>query len=337
MSRKRIYILAGVGIGIVLLCGCAAAVAAFYIYTTPMGQPLSIVTETPAPTQELAAGVPGENPVPAAQMPGIPTSTPTANCGHSDSMNMLIMGVDSPVSMGPMGPLAIRMVKVDFGQKNINVFSFPRNLWIPITGLESYGFTQARLGEAYLIARSNAGFSAYAATNLIAQNLYNNFGAFSDHYITAKISTLAVIIDTLGGITVNIPVDYDGTPYGFHYFTAGPYHMTGALALEYATTTSDASQWSGVDRQTLVLQALFWRILSPDVLPKLPALIPQFLQAVTTDLTLQQITDLFCIVQQVPREKMQFTGVGQSDVTMGNRGVLYPNFDSIRAKVYQYL
>jgi LCP family protein required for cell wall assembly len=252
-------------------------------------------------------------------------------------MNLLIMGVDSPVSMGPKGPLAIRIVKVDFGQKNINAFAFPRDLWIPIAGLESYGFTQARLGEAYLIARSNAGFSEYAATNLLAQNLYNNFGAFSNHYITAKLTTLAAIIDTLGGITVNIPVDYDGTPYGFHYFSAGPYHMTGALALEYATTTSGTSQWSGSDRQTLVLQALFSRILSPDVLPKLPALIPQFLQAAATDLTLQQINELLCISQQVPREKMLFTGVGQSDVTLGNSGVLYPNFDAIRAKVRQYL
>jgi anionic cell wall polymer biosynthesis LytR-Cps2A-Psr (LCP) family protein len=302
---------------------------------TPLGPTLQSPTQIVFPTRGVTPGTP------AATLPGQPSATPVpptaavSNCGNQGSMNILVMGVDSPFADGFKGPLAIRIVKVDFGQKTANVFPIPRDLWIPVTGLEGYGITHARLGELYLIARSNAGLSDAAATNLLAQNLYQNFGARSDHYIVGKMSTLAAIIDTVGGLTVNIPVAYDGTPYGMHYFPAGSYHMNGLLALEYAVAPTSFDQWNGLNRQTLVLYSLFQRILSADMLPKLPVLIPQFLQVATTDLSVQQILNLVCISQQIPGNRIVFSGVGSGDVTMGDSGVLYPNVDSIRAKVIQ--
>jgi anionic cell wall polymer biosynthesis LytR-Cps2A-Psr (LCP) family protein len=120
-----------------------------------------------------------------------------------------------------------------------------------------------------------------------------------------------------------------------HYFPAGSYHMNGLLALEYAVAPTSFDQWNGLNRQTLVLYSLFQRILSADMLPKLPVLIPQFLQVATTDLSVQQILNLVCISQQIPGNRIVFSGVGSGDVTMGDSGVLYPNVDSIRAKVIQ--
>lgn len=330
MSRRRIAIIIAVVAGILLLCACAGTIG-YLALNTPLGPALQNTPQTAVPVQPTA---------PVSTAPAATTVPPTAaasNCGEKGSINFLVLGVDSPFNDGNKGPLAIRVVKVDFSNKSANVFTFPRDLWIPIKGLESYGFTQARLGQLYLIARGNAGLSDAAATNLMAQNLSQNFGVWSDHYIDGKMSTLAAIIDTVGGLTLNIPVTYDGTPYGMHYFPAGVYHMNGLLALEYAVAPTSFEQWNGFDRQTLVLYTLFQRILSVDMLPKLPTLVPQFLQVVVTDLSVQQLLNLVCISQQIPRDRIVFTGVGPGDVTMGANAVLYPNTDAIRAKVQQYL
>jgi anionic cell wall polymer biosynthesis LytR-Cps2A-Psr (LCP) family protein len=335
MSRNRIVIIVVAIVAILLICVCVS-VGAYTLWNTPLAPGLSYPTEIFTPIAEILPSAP------TAEMPAAaPTATPApsslvSNCGNSGSMNILILGVDAPYG-GIIGPLVINILKVDFSKKSVNAFSFPRDLWVPITGLESLGFTQARLGESYMIARSNGGFTVPAATNLVAQNLYKNFGGMSHHYITVKIATLAKLIDTVGGITVNIRVTYDGTPYGYHYFAAGPYYMNGALALEYALAPSAAAQWGGMDRKTEVFMALYQKLFSAEVVPQIPTLITQFLQTVTTDLSLQQVTDLVCISQQTPSSQITSTGVGSGDVTSGASGILYPNFDAIRAKVKQYL
>jgi anionic cell wall polymer biosynthesis LytR-Cps2A-Psr (LCP) family protein len=331
MSRKRVWIVLAVIVGIILLCVCAGTVG-YLAMNIPLGPILQIETQISSPTPGIAHETTSTKSSSIATPILSPASEEVANCGVKGSMNFLVMGVDSPFDDGYKGTLAIRLVKVDFNRKTANVFSFPRDLWIPVKGLEGYGITHARLGELYLIAKSNAGYSEAAATNLVAQNLYQNFGAFSDHYIVGKMAILAAIIDTVGGITVPIP---SATPYGMHYFPAGPYYMKGLLALEYAISPTSAGQWDGFDRQTLVLYTLFQRILSPDTLPKLPTLIPQFLQIATTDLSLQQLLNVLCISQQIPREQTVFAGIEPGEVTIGASGVLYPNFEVIRAKVLQ--
>jgi anionic cell wall polymer biosynthesis LytR-Cps2A-Psr (LCP) family protein len=336
MSRKRVTVVLAVVAGIVILCTCAGTIG-YLALNAPLGPALQIETQLPIVTPEIAP----EASATASSSDSHPTASPTAGqaetCGEKGSVNILVMGVDSPFGDGFEGPLAIRLVKVDFSRKTANVFSFPRDLWISVKGLESQSVTQARLGRLYLLARSNAGYDEAAATNLVAQNLYQNFGAYSDHYIVGKMSTLAAIIDTVGGITIPVPIAHDATSWGMHYFPAGPYHMTGLLALEYAVTPTLAGQWDGWSRQTLVLSTLFKTILSPDILPKLPALIPQFLQVATTDLSLQQMLDLLCLSQQMPTTQIQFAEVEPGDVTFGPDGVQYPDVEAIRAKVRQNL
>jgi len=336
MSKKGIAVVAAIIAGILLLCACVGT-AGYIALNTPLGPALQAKTPNPFLTPDIAIGSPE---IPSASTTA-PIPTPTAgqaeHCGMKGSVNFLIMGVDSPFGDGFKGPLAIRLIKMDFSQKTVTVFSFPKDLWIPVHGLESHGITHSRLGELYLIGRSNAGLNEAAATNLVAQNLGQNFGTVSNQYIVGKLTTLAAIIDTVGGITVTIPVPHDATAIGMHYFPAGPYRMNGLSALEYAVAPTSAGQWDGFDRQTLVLSTLYQKMLSPENLSKLPVLIPQFLQAVATDMTLQQMLNLLCISQQIPKEQMIFAEVAPEDVTLGPSGVQYPNTEAIRAKVRQYL
>jgi anionic cell wall polymer biosynthesis LytR-Cps2A-Psr (LCP) family protein len=332
MSKKAIAIIAVVVVVAIILCIAVVAVG-YYVLNTPLGPSLALDTQIPAPTAE---SVPGPT---AGEMPEAdqPTPEPAEHCGEKGPVNIIVMGVDSPFGDGYKGPLAIRLVYVDFSRKTAVIFSFPRDLWVPVKGLESLGIDHERLGRLYLIARNNAGFSETDATRLVAQTLADQFGAYSDHYITGKMSTLVDIIDAVDGITVPVPVAHDATPWGMHYFPAGPYHMSGLLAMEYAVTPNLAGQWDGWDRQSLVLYTLFQKVLSPETLPKLPELIPLFLQVAVTDLSLQQMLNLVCISQEIPRDRMLFAEVGPEDVTFGPDGVQYPNTEAIREKVLQHL
>jgi anionic cell wall polymer biosynthesis LytR-Cps2A-Psr (LCP) family protein len=335
MTKRRNLIIVAVAAVLLLLCVCGLA-GSYAVLNTPLSPALSNPEEVFTPNTPVFPQAANTLPTAMPTATAFPTGS-VSNCGHSGTMNILVMGVDAPSGFGIMGPLSIRIVRIDFSRKTASVFAFPRDLWLPIKGLESYGFTQARLGESYLIARSNGGMSIAAATNLVAQNLFLNFGAKSDHYITGSMATLASIIDSAGGITVNIPVAYDARPYKGHYFPAGPYYMTGSLALEYAIARSYPEEWVGFDRQSQVLQALFQKLFSPEIIPRIPTLIPLFMQVMTTDLTIQQGMDLVCISQIIPSGQIAFDGIGPNDVTYGASGVLYPNVEVIRAKVQQYL
>jgi anionic cell wall polymer biosynthesis LytR-Cps2A-Psr (LCP) family protein len=339
MTKRRKMVIMVAVIGVIVLCTCCA-VGGYALWNSPLASSLTISTSTPfpvIPTMGVSMGQPTEEVPEAVPTPAVLPTVPVTNCGQTGSINILVLGVDSPFPSGPRGPLDIRLIKMDFSRKAVKVFSFPRDLWLPITGLEAFGFTQSRLGEAYLIARNNALYPVGVSTSLVAQALYANFGAISHHYITANLSTLAAIIDTMGGITVNIPATYDGTPYGFHYFPAGPYHMNGMTALEYAIAPSTSAQWSALDRKTLILSTVFQKLSSPEIISSLPGLIPQFLQVATTDLSLQQMMDIICISRQIPKEQITIAGVGPGDVTMGINGVLYPKMELIQSKVRQFL
>jgi LCP family protein required for cell wall assembly len=346
MSRKRTLIIAVIVIAIIILLSICIGI--FYgvntLYTSPMGPTLEMPTGIPMenPANPLAAT---QGPFPTPILPtAIPSKTPpsaattqAAICGQSGSTNILTLGVDSPFPSGVRGPLVIRIVKVDFSQKTAVVFAFPRDLWVSVGGLEGYGLTQGRLNQVYLFARDRAGYNDAAATNLIAQSLYRDFGARSDHYAIIRLSNLAWMIDTVGGLDLYIPVVYDGTPYGFHYFGAGQYHLNGALALEYAMAPSPAQQWNGLARQNQILQALLQKLQSTDIISRLPSLVQQFFYTMTTDYSLQQMLDLVCILREIPADRITYVEAGPSDVIQRSDGSLISNGDSIRRKVEQYL
>lgn len=332
MSKKAITIIAVVVVVMVILCVAVVAVG-YYMLNTPLGPSLALDTQIPEATVEIVPG-PTAGETPEADRP---TPESAEHCGEKGTVNILVMGVDSPFEDGYKGPLAIRLVQMDFSRKTAVIFSFPRDLWVPVKGLESLGIDHERLGRLYLIARNNAGFSEADATRLVAQTLADQFGAYSDHYITGKMSTLVDIIDAVDGITVPVPVAHDATPWGMHYFPAGPYHMSGLLAMEYAVTANLAGQWDGWDRQSLVLYTLLQKVLSPEMLPKLPELIPLFLQVAVTDLSLQQMLNLICISQEIPQDRITFAEVEPEDVTFGPDGVQYPNAEAIREKVLRHL
>lgn len=147
MSRK---IVLEVVTGLVLLCLLITGIVGVQAYRRPLAEPLSLV---------LAATA-----VPATPEAGQPTPPPTSvpstakTCGASGSLTVLVIGRDEHYWQPPYGADAVRVVKIDYSNKSVHVFAFPRDLLVQTPSLEAaYNFKEYRLGPLYTFIREKEG------------------------------------------------------------------------------------------------------------------------------------------------------------------------------------
>lgn len=119
-----------------------------------------------------------------------------------------------------------------------------------------------------------------------------------DGYVLTNFEGFKDIIDTLGGITINVEKRmgpfYTGDKVdGVIDLYQGEQRLSGTLALQYARWRNDSSADIGrTARQQKVLMAVAKEILQPGSIKKLPKLIPQFMAAVETNLKLSELLKL---------------------------------------------
>jgi anionic cell wall polymer biosynthesis LytR-Cps2A-Psr (LCP) family protein len=109
--------------------------------------------------------------------------------------------------------------------------------------------------------------------------------------------------------------------YGYDplYIKAGMTHMDGTLALKYARTRHQTSDFDRVKRQQQVVLAAREKILNANLLPQLiirsPEIWNQFSNNVHSDLTLDQLLQLLVYLKDVPKENIHQGVIDISDVT----------------------
>jgi anionic cell wall polymer biosynthesis LytR-Cps2A-Psr (LCP) family protein len=64
-----------------------------------------------------------------------------------------------------------------------------------------------------------------------------------------------------------------------------------------------------MDHQNMVICALKKKITSPEVLPKIPKIMASFQDAVLTDLSLEQLSQLACLAPKLKQENLLFTSL----------------------------
>lgn len=265
-------------LGVVLVGLLVGGFATVRAYQKPLGPAMSLDKALAAPTATAAPADAGKS------------------CSLSGSMTVLVIGRDDNVWEPPAGADAIRLVKVDFGQKTAKVFTFQRDLLLSTTALKGkYGFEKNRLGPVYEDVLKK-GATDIDATNAIAQTIIENFGVAPEHYITLKESLVGPLIDTLGGIEVEVPT---ALTIENVKIAAGKQVMNGATAMLYMRDLpATPTEWTRVDRQNAVLQGLMKKATDPAVITKVPDLYAKFKEAVVTDLTPEQLTGFACVASQ---------------------------------------
>lgn len=267
-----------------------------------------------------------EGPVEVATLsPDDPTPTPILSVeGHGDDerITVLVMGIDRR----PGEPFISRtdtMMLLSVNQENDSaaVLSIPRDLYVVIPGRG-----RDRINTAMVYGSSGNNPAGGAA--LAMQTVEYNLGVPVDHYLLVDFNAFISAIDTIGGITVDVPYDiHDPTfpdmNYGYDplHIPAGTHQFDGATALKYARTRHQDNDFYRAQRQQQVLMAVRSKILSMgpvEMVRQAPTLYRQIEDGIRTDLSLEQMGQLGLVAKDIPKENIQRAVLDQNYV-VGHR------------------
>ncbi|OGN98190.1 MAG: hypothetical protein A2Z71_01555 [Chloroflexi bacterium RBG_13_50_21] len=355
MRKSRIILLV---LTVIFLGAAATGIYMLSKWNKPLGPSLDLPTYTPdddsissisalSTSSSPAEGLPVSNPLITSTQAAkinllaspIPAATRQPLCGGPATMTILAIGSDQR-GTGYLYGLAdsIHIVRIDFAIPNIMVIDFPRDLWVEIPEIsDHYGITHGKINQAYLYGNPGMGYydGPGQGPGLLARTLDLNFGLRVDHYIAIDTQTFVRFIDAVGGVDVKVesPIDLNygmKTPDPRFYLPVGTHHLDGELALELATNRIP-STFQRMKYQKIILSALREKLLNPDMLPKLPKLVAQFITSVQTDLSPRDINNLLCIGQVVPKENIQADSFPQE---MFKANVTYDQYRNVTTFVY---
>jgi LCP family protein required for cell wall assembly len=266
---------------------------------------------------------------------------------------MLILGIgtDSRSSSYLYGLAdVIRIIRVDFVNLEVSVLAIPRALHVEIPGIADPRFSAGLLNQAYFYGTEGMGYYDHPArgAGLLALTLQHNFDLTVDHYVVMNMPTFRYLVDALGGIYVNVPYNMDGRyrPSDpmlpeYYYFSGGSNYFLGEATLAYARLRIVDSIFGRQVRQSDILLALRERVLDPDVIGDIPRLIDYYYQLIKTDLSLEQVNQLFCLGQLIPEENISFVGwpaeMFETAYTREGAEYLAADFDVIRDDIANFV
>lgn len=242
----------------------------------PTNTPDAIQVPQPAPTPTLDPSQPwGDFPAPsepsAIEIP--PPAEPIAF--DADVVNVLIMGSDYAPHRGSGYRTDVMMVlSLNPGEGTATVISLPRDLYVYIPG-----WRMNRINTA----------DPRGGPDLAAQTILYNFGIPVHHYARMNFSGFTSLINSLGGIDVQVTgYLHDECGGTWYRYSPGSYHMNGFTALCYVRMRKNSSDFDRLRRQQEVMQAIFRKVLSLDGLRRAPQLYEQFRGLVETDMRFNQ-------------------------------------------------
>ncbi|MBI4771387.1 MAG: LCP family protein, partial [Chloroflexi bacterium] len=274
--------------------------------------PLNLYTPTPIPIPTRHLVIPA-NPTPRPTPELAPAAPFPVTCDGPGRMHILLIGLDSRATRydRPARADAIGVLGLNFTDRSAQFLSIPRDLWVQLNDDPSQPdpYYEQRINTAY--AQGEARKYPGGGPGMLAAAVAHNFGLRIDRIVVINFASFERAVDAIGGIDINVaraihdplyPTDEGGTMVVD--IPAGPVHMDGATALIYARTRHQDSDFNRMSRQQEVLMAIRDKVLSPQVLPYLPALAQVAFTTVRTDLSPGDLGLLGCVGPQIDRNNI---------------------------------
>ena len=199
-----------------------------------------------------------------------------------DKATVLIMGVDKREDdVGRSDTLMIATIDPRLDQATL--LSVPRDTRVKIRGR---GYDKI-----------NAAF-AYGGVTLTESTVENFLGIDIDHYIIIDTNSFVKIIDAIGGVDIDVekrmfyedPWDDNGGLVIDLY--PGQQHMDGKTAVTYVRYRDSEGDIGRVKRQQAFMAACMDKVTSPEIVPRIPKIVREVIDAVETDMSLRQLLEL---------------------------------------------
>lgn len=197
----------------------------------------------------------------------------------TDPFYMLLLGSDAradDTSMGARSDTAI-VARIDPKSNRVTLISIPRDTMIYIDGSGPYKFN-----AAYSF-RGTAG-AIQAASELLDVDI--------SHYAEVNFESLVSLVDTVGGVEVDVPVRINDWMAGDVIIEAGVQTLDGEAALVFARSRAYSDgDFTRTSNQRALIEALASKVLTLPV-EQMPSVIQEAAKSVTTDLSVTEIISL---------------------------------------------
>ncbi|EHQ91578.1 LCP family protein [Desulfosporosinus youngiae] len=210
-------------------------------------------------------------------------STLTNNADElKNRVSVLLIGADQRPDQKTFSTDTIILASVDPKGGQISLLSIPRDTRVSLKG---HGYV--KINEIVLLKDLPT----------LQKTVEELTGEKISGYVQTNFQGFKKIIDTLGGITVNVEknmyYETGDDEDGYINLRKGEQRLDGSKALQYARFRHDAlADISRTARQQVVLKAVAKEMFQLSTIPKLPFLVPQILDAVNTNVSSKDILRL---------------------------------------------
>jgi LCP family protein required for cell wall assembly len=277
-------------------------------------------TPVPAATRAVEAGtveVAVATPVP--DLVSAPTETPvplpTASAGDS-RFAFALLGYGGGGHDGADLTDSIMVAIVDPDKKTLTLLSLPRDSWVPML-FDGKTPVYNKVNTAYAFAKDSSLYPdrlpRYAGDKgpgtFTSDTISQLLGIPITYYLALDFQGFREMIDAVGGVDVNVvnsftaryPINDDpsiNAAWKTIHFDAGPQHMNGERAIEYARAretiddSNEGSDFARSRRQRLIIEAFKARMMQPAGLVQLPRLFGIANSHVDTNYAMPALTEM---------------------------------------------
>jgi len=272
--------------------------------------------------------------------------------------NILLLGSDNDgkYTFPAVLTQVMMIVHVDPANNSMYMVSLPRDSWVPV----SDGNGMHKIDQAFFLGVQRSG-RFEDGVRLARQTIEDDYGIRIDRYGWVGLDGFAKVIDTLGGIDINVshpivddiyPDDsgnssdpHDPFAYKRLYLAPGPQHLDGQAALEYVRSrhADQVGDIGRTQRQQQVIQALKQKLNVPNITQHFSELLADLKGKVYTDLNEQEMLGFANFARSLDANAIQRVtlGPGPDNQNYGdyarvydpsihaNQDVVIPNCDII--------
>ncbi len=257
----------------------ASAPTALQDETPPAAEATATPTPTAAAAQPTLSGpTPTPTPRPTPRPPAAPLPWPK-------TLNIVLLGSDKQSGDRIWRTDTIIIVAIEPESKKVGVIPVPRDLWVNLPNYAN------RINTVDIVG----------GPEFVKQVLQYEFGMPIHYYARVNFDGFVQAVDAVGGITVDVECRLYET--GFYMGTvdipSGPVKMDGQTALAFVRSRMTTSDFDRMRRQQAVLLAFRRKLLSPEMLPRLPELVATLSKMAETDMPLQTLLSLARLGAQI--------------------------------------
>ena len=237
---------------------------------------------------------------------------------------VLLMGVDRrDDDIGRSDTLML--AAVDEKKDRISLLSIPRDTRVEIG---NYGYD--KINHAY----------AFGGHDLTIASIRKLLGVPVSHYILIDTSAFERIVDAVGGVDIDVekrmyyedPWDDNG---GLIIdLQPGMQHMDGAHAIQYVRYRDGEGDIGRISRQQRFMRAFFTRLISPEILPRISAIIGEVKNAVQTDLSIRQLIALAKRFKNIDADGLSMAMAAGTPAYLGDVSYWIPDFVETRRALF---